>query len=238
MRVVIVEDDPESRELIAEYVDLHSQLTLIGAAGTGADAIKILKENSTDLVFLDIQLPDVSGVALARKLDASITKIFCTGKKDYALDAFEIGAVDYLIKPITQAKFNRAVDRVLKQQQQTVLPEARGEEPGLFLKGPGGVFTFVRFGHLIYLEARGKNSTAFTYPNSEIHTATMLKDIESRLPRPAFKRIHRQYVVNFSYVARIEHLTGGNYLLHLNDQENTALPMGRKYIENLRGLMR
>ena len=232
-KVLIVEDEPGARELLIDYIASEPRLQLAGIARRGGEGLEKIQNEKFDLVFLDINLPEMTGVELAAQLDKPPALIFTTAYEKHALEAFELGAIDYLLKPISKERFARSVARAL----QNLAEKPEGNEGslsklGLFVKGPE-TRHFLAYNQIVYISSSGKHSIVHT-GTDEVHTLHLIKELESRLPPEQFQRIHKQYIVNLNYISRIEYFIGGSYILHLKDRENSSLPVGRKYAENLK----
>ncbi len=225
--VFIAEDEQPARELLIEYLLGRSELKLEGMAQTGQEALEKLSQKDYDLLFLDINLPVFSGIEVLEKLDRYPYLIFTTAYDKYAIKAFEIGVIDYLLKPFSRERFNQAVDKAI-----LAIRENRGNlkglhEIGLAIKENENHY-IIPFDDVVYISSHSRHVVVHT-EEKDFESATLLKNIESRLPENKFIRIHKQYVVNVKYISHFQYLIGGQYEIYLKDGDETALPVGRKF---------
>lgn len=225
-----------ARELLVEYLLTRSELKLAGIAKNGADALAKLSRNSYDLVFMDIHLPQMSGVEILERLKKLPYIVFTTAYDTYALKAFEFHAVDYLLKPFSMERFNQSIEKFLNLKRGA---ERKAEPEG----GVGfsfkhqGRYTILPYQDIIYFTSHGKKTTIHTV-SQEYEIRIMLKDIARKLPHDVFIRIHKQHIVNMRYIAVVEYFIGGQYIAFLNDEEKSSLPVGKKYAPLLKEILR
>lgn len=229
----VVEDEPVTSELLCSFVKTRPELLLCGSARTGADAIAQISTQNIDLVLMDIHLPDMSGFHIMEQLEPEPYVIFATGSGDRALDAFEIGAIDYITKPVAKERFNRAIDKALPfiQKKAPVLPR----RSGLFVAEKENYF-LVKFADIIYVSSH-ENYSALHTTGRDYVTYCSLKKMEERLPVEDFLRIYKQYVVNLNKILRVQSDQNGNYVVFLDDADETELPVGRRYLPALKELL-
>jgi DNA-binding LytR/AlgR family response regulator len=222
--VLIVEDEVPARELLVDYLLTRQELKLCGLARTGDEAFEKLSARSYDLVLLDIRLPRMTGIEVLERLKKAPYVIFTTAHEDYALRAFECGAVDYLLKPFGVDRFNRSIEKFLAVHDAGALPAS---ENGFILRERGKL-RILPYDEIIYATSHGKSTVIHTVAGDR-EAAVMLKDVESRLPSAMFARIHKRYIINLRYVSWIEYYIGGQYLAFLNDEDESSLTVGRTY---------
>jgi len=230
--VLIVEDEIPARDFMVDLVLSRKELHLRGIAKNGEEALQRLQRESYDLVFLDIHLPVYSGIEILESLENIPQIIFTTAYNDYAINAFELNAVDYLVKPFPEKRFHGAVEKFLeiKGSSGTDL-QKKMQKKNFSFRNQGKQF-IVPHDKIIYLTANGKNTIIHTH-DEDYEITRLLKQIESNLPQDLFCRIHKKHIVNLKYLSNIEYLLGGQYMLYLNDPDDTNLPMGRIYAEKL-----
>ncbi|MCE9599889.1 MAG: LytTR family DNA-binding domain-containing protein [Spirochaetia bacterium] len=233
IRVFVVEDEPAANELLCSLVQRRPELILSGSATTGTEALERLRLEQVDLVFMDIHLPDISGFHILEQLDPEPYVIFTTGSGDRALDDFEIGAIDYITKPVSKERFNRAVDRALPVFQSKAPVLSR--RTGLFIAEKENYF-LVKFADIIYVSSH-ENYSALHTTGRDYVTYCSLKKMEERLPAEEFLRIYKQYVVNLNRILRVQSDQNGNYTVFLDDADETELPVGRTYLPRLREIL-
>ncbi len=199
IRCIIVEDDPMSRKNLEYLCEKVGQIDLLASFPNALDALRFLKEESVDLILLDIEMPDFSGLEFAEQLKGGPQIVFTTGNKHYALDAFEHQATDYLVKPIHLARLVQAIDRVEQRMDSNKDIESKGE---LFVKSNK---RFVRLEprEILYVETKGDYVLFKTQQGQYLVHAT-LKKIESQLDPRHFVKVHRSYLVNLSHIVDIE----------------------------------
>ncbi|MCO6359657.1 LytR/AlgR family response regulator transcription factor [Roseivirga pacifica] len=189
IRCIIVEDEPLARKLLEEYCGKLSSLELLGSFSNGLDALDFLKTAEADLVFLDIKMPDLSGLELAKLLKQACRFIFTTAFAEYALEGFELNAVDYLLKPFDFARFLRAVQKV----EQSTLASTK-EEDFLFVKD-GRVWRKLMLQSIYYIQG-AKDYVTFHFEEGKLMSLMTLKELESELSEKGFIRIHQSYIIN------------------------------------------
>ena len=240
-RVLIVEDIASSLDLLKMYVQSREELILAGIALDGKEALKKLISEEYDLLLIDIDLPYLNGIEvlneLNKKKEGNIYTIFTTAYDQYAIDAFTIGAVDYLLKPFTLERFNLAIDRFLLR--------IAGDSNTAFFKRRDSLYyktkrklRIIPFNDILYLSSCGKN-TLIHAKNDSFQATGLIKEFERKLPENIFLRIHKQYIANINYAKGFEYDHGSHsqYLLLLNDDEDTVLPVGKDYISILKNLL-
>lgn len=230
--VLIVEDELQSRNLLADYIASRPELLLRDIARNGKEALEKLRSHPYDLLFLDINLPLLSGLEVLEQLDSIPYIIFTTVSRSHALQAFEVGALDYLHKPISREKFNRTIDRVL--------PLIHNERSSHNVRPAGGLVVteqdnhfLIPYNDIIYISSHGKQSVIHT-AEREVVAARLLLDLEQRIPAARFMRIHKQYIVNLEYISHIQYMLGGRYQAFLKDSEATSLTVSRKQAPELK----
>lgn len=235
LRVLIVEDEKDNQELLKDFIETREELELIGISGTVSDALASLKTAECDLMFLDIFLPDRSGFSILEELKKPPYVIFTTAYREHAVRAFDVGALDYLVKPLMIDRFNLAVDRAIDffKRYNEQLPDI--EAMGLPVQERESYY-IIPFDKIVYLSAHNKY-TVIHLAEKEIRTLKYLQEIEKKIPSTKFVRIHRQYIINVQFLSRIQHDNSGRYLAELNDSDDTTLPVSRTYAESLKKLI-
>ena len=225
MRCIIVDDEPLAREGMALKIEKAGLLTLVGQFHNGLDANRFLTENVVDLVFLDIQMPDISGLDLLRTLKNPPMVIFTTAFPNYAVESFDLDAIDYLVKPIEFQRFMKAVNKAqeifdLRKNRRHEVAEVK--EDFIYLRADRQ-FVKVFFSDLRYMEGM-KNYVMFYTVREKIMTAISLNLIMEQLPAASFARINKSFIVNAAFVRRVM----PDFIL-LDDK--TELPFGKNYQE-------
>ncbi len=247
---VIADDEPLARERIRTLLAAFPQVTIVGEARDGKEALKIINELHPSLLFLDVQMPEMDGFAVLDQIDsdAAPAVIFVTAYDAFALRAFEVHAIDYLLKPFTQYRFGRAMQHTLRRLRDSngehleprlvsLLESIRSEKKAqerVAIRTDEGVY-FVRISEVDWLEASG-NYVKIHAGSQEHVLRDSLKNFEERLDPNRFLRVHRSAIVNLDSIQRLEPWFHGEYSVVLRD--GTKLTSSRTYSERLRTLIR
>ena len=229
--VLIAENEDMARELLVDYLFTRPELKLSGIARNGEDAFKKLSSQVYDLALMDIQLPRMTGIEVLEQLKKIPYVIFTAAYEQYAIRAFDLGAVDYLLKPFNVARFNQSIDKFLSLRNADVCP-AQSISVGFTVRERNKHYV-LPYQDIMYVSSHGKNSIIHTN-KEDIEAAVILKNVERRVPAGAFIRIHKQHIVNISYIAALEYYIGGQYIVYLKDDDDSPLPVGKKYATNLK----
>lgn len=244
MRALIVDDEPPARTLIREYLDEGARIELIGECGNGREAIETINDEVPDLVFLDVQMPGLGGFKVLERIDVLPHIIFSTAYDEYAIEAFDAGAVDYLLKPYSKARFRKAVDRALERVDQDD-NEYGDRLAALLQNAKGGTEEFpqqlyVRHGDKIipvdptdirWIEAAGDYSELHTA--EETYLSSMgIGDLEERLDSAQFMRVHRSHILSFPAIDHLYSDGSGGYEAVLDD--GTKVRVSRSYASAIR----
>ncbi|MBC7851340.1 MAG: response regulator transcription factor [Chitinophagaceae bacterium] len=224
IRCVIIDDEPLARQLIESHVRQVHSLQLIASCETAMDAFELLHKEQIDLLFLDIQMPGINGLNFLRSRKDPPSVIFTTAFSQYAVDAFELEAIDYLLKPVTFERFIKAVQKVgIAKEGSNNSPYGIDDSDAIFLKVEKRL---LRISHadIYYVEALGDYIKVITMQGTHISYSSLNKII-SLLPERQFLRIHKSYVINLRHIRFLE----GN-LVRILDKE---LPVGVTYKEIL-----
>lgn len=217
MRVLIADDEPIARQILREHVEAIPALQLAGEASTGAEALARILDLRPDLVLLDLQMPEMDGLAVVRSLRGQGTPliIFVTAYERHALEAFDVGAIDYLLKPVRRERLERAIAKAQRQLKSTAsasAPDAPRKIVGRrgtdrFLLDPAEIVAFQAEGELVHLI-----TTTQRYLSEH-----SLKVLEEKLERPRFRRIHRRTIINTEHIRRISPLSSKRWLLKMSN---------------------
>lgn len=223
---LIVDDEPIARDIIINYCSHLPQLRIAGCCGNVFEAKEILQYTPIHLLFLDVHLPVLDGIGFLKTLKNAPQVIFTTAYKDYAVDAFDLAACDYLVKPFSLERFIVAVDKVIDKLQAGKTAAADNPAHNLpndyfFIKADGKIYK-LHYNNIVVAEAKGN------YTRIIANTGTMLptmsfSSFEALLPAGLFIRVHRSFIINKS---RISHIEGNT--VYINDM---AIPIGVNYKE-------
>lgn len=247
LRTIVVDDEPLARQRVADLVRGRPELTLVAEAEDGRAALDLIAELRPDLVFLDIQMPELNGFEVISALedDAMPRFVFITAFDEYAVRAFEVDAMDYLLKPVTNERFDAAVSRVLSRTSPgdaspvralaDRAAEARSERPTRFVARRGNRHYFVRVADVDWIEAVGNYVRLQTGESSHLIRETM-RALEAKLDPAQFVRMHRSAIVAIDRIDGIQSRDAGEYVVTLRD--GTRLVSSRAYSDRIRALLR
>lgn len=214
IRCIFVDDEPIGLSVLLSHASKTPDLNVLGTFASGKEALVFLKNNAVDLMFLDIQMPDMSGLEVARMLSPLMHVVFTTAHPQYAVEGFNLAATDYLLKPIGLSRFLQTIDRVTAQ----ISSAANDAKPNdyIFVK-TGYDWARIDLDSLLYIEADG-NYLTFHTSDQRVLTRMKLAEILEKLPRKAFVRIHKSYVISMSKIDKIERhqITLADHVLSLS----------------------
>ena len=227
LRCIIVDDEPLAVKMLEAYVARTPQLQLVASFNDPVEALSAIRSQAPELVFLDIQMPDLDGMELSRMLPADTRVIFTTAFKQYAFESYEVSALDFLLKPIRYQKFLEAVQKAQEwfALKDAAAAQAPSEKTALFLK-VDGVLRKVELADILYVEGM-KDYVMFHLASSRepLVTHMTMKAVEDLLPARDFMRIHRSYIVALSHISSVSaggDLKVGPALLHVSDAYREA----------------
>lgn len=202
MRCIIVDDEPIARKGIQKIVDQISELELLGCFNSAEAASMFMMGNSVDLVFLDIQMPGINGIEFARNIPKNTLVIFTTAYSEYALDSYEVEAIDYLVKPIEVDRLKKAVDKAISYHSLLLSEENKSvgniEDEYIFVKSDRRYFK-VNLKEILFIEGL-KDYVIIQLAEQRIITRMNLKTMHELLPKSTFLRINRSYIVNTTHI--------------------------------------
>ena len=223
---LVIDDEPFARKVIMEFCSHMPNLLVVGACGNALEARNVLQQQPVDIIFLDINMPVLDGMAFLKTLERKPAIIFTTAYKEYAAEAFDINACDYLVKPFSLERFIVAVDKAVNalthKPKVAATPAPAGtEKEYTFLKADGKIYKLV-YSEVLFAEAKG-NYTRIVTTEGVMMPKMALSNFEEQLPVQSFIRVHRSFVIN---KARITHIEGNTVFLH-----KTEIPIGSNYKE-------
>lgn len=239
IRAVIVEDEPHARASLREYASEIEWLTLVGEAADGNEAVRLIDALAPELVFLDISLPEASGLEVLQRIAHTPDVVFTTAHDQHALAAFELGALDYLLKPFGRQRFLTAVERVRRRLQSSVaIPDRARSAFGTPLRR---LFARTRDA-IVPIDVRAIQHISASGDYVEVHTGreshllhTTLAELAARLDPEVFRQVHRSHVVNLDAVAKLVPYDARRLLIRLRD--GTEIVASRAASEELRDLI-
>ncbi|MGV3529716.1 MAG: LytR/AlgR family response regulator transcription factor [Flavisolibacter sp.] len=244
MKAIIIDDEPLARGLVKELLNDYPQVQVIEECNNGFEGVKAIQQHHPDVIFLDIQMPKITGFEMLELVEEPPAVIFTTAFDEYALQAFEKHAVDYLLKPFSKERFAKAMDRLLNtntRQQQQASTEALLNETGeaslqqeRIVVKTGGNIRIIPFSQVRYLEAADDYVKVHTADGSFLKNRRM-SYYEAHLPASRFVRVHRSYIVNVQEITRVEPYQKDNFLVLL--KSGGSIPVSRSGYTRLRTVL-
>ncbi len=226
---LIVDDEAPARSELRYLLAAHPEVEIVGEAASAAEALAFARETTLDVVFLDVEMPGLSGVdaaPLVRERREPPAVVFVTAHDRYAVDAFAVEAFDYLVKPVDPERLARVVERLRERTSENALPVEK-----IPVVSAGGT-ELLDFDQVHFVQADGDYSRVHTYDRTYLCTAS-LGEIEERLG-PRFARIHRSHLVNLGKVAGVRRAAPDRFRLQLADAAKTELDVARRQSRQLR----
>ena len=249
IRTVIADDEPLARERIVSMLSAHENYQIVAQCKDGAEAVAAIRRERLDLVFLDVRMPELDGFQVLDALGGGPTPavIFVTAFEDYALRAFEVSALDYLLKPFDRARFEKTLAKFEEQFQRGqpgVTEELRnflsslgartdGYVSRFPIKSSGDIY-FVRTDDIDWIDAEGNYTALHAGGRKHLIRETM-KSIEAKLDPRKFVRVHRSAIINIDRLRKLQPYFHGEYVVTL--QDGTTLTSSRGYSDRLRALL-
>lgn len=240
-KIIIIDDEAAGRQLIREYLEDFPDMIVIGEANNGVDAIRLIREFKPDLIFLDIQMPGLNGFDVLTRLDEMPLVIFSTAYDKYALKAFEVHALDYLLKPYTRDRFSIAVQKALNSLQNNLnsvqsltesLLTPESSYPEKILVQIGAKLVTVDLAEVIWIDAEGDYSKLITSKQRYLSNYG-LGALEKKLDPRRFIRVHRSAIINLAFVQEIQkQISSYDVIL----QNGDVVRVSRGYMENIKRL--
>jgi two-component system LytT family response regulator/two-component system response regulator LytT len=260
LRAVLVDDEQLARDELSYLLGQVGGIEVIGQAGNGVEALTTIERLHPDVVFLDVQMPGLTGFEVARQMldkQSASHIIFVTAFDQHAIEAFEVNAVDYLLKPVDPNRLEQAVDRARRR--------VSSERPPLAAAGPGGAgykddqlekivqlvaerqsrrerlavkvgerFLLVQAEEIIYASLADEGITVVTNQHARISNYRTLDELQTRLDPSVFWRVHRSHLVNINKIKEIVPWFSRNYILRMKDAKATEIPVSRMQTRRLR----
>ena len=246
IKVVLIDDEPLARSIVTEYLQAFPEITIVQECNDGFEGIKAIAQHKPDLIFLDIQMPKITGFEMLELIEQPPAVIFTTAFDEYAIKAFESRAIDYLLKPFSKDRFEKAVKKWLEQRNKTeqktntqalLTEEARQpEERNRIVVREGSNIRIVPVHEVQYIEAYDDYVKIFTQKEMFLKKKTM-SYYENSLDAAQFVRVHRSYIINLQQLTKIEPLEKETYLALLKSGVKVPLSKsGYSKIKTVLGL--
>jgi two-component system LytT family response regulator len=248
MKALIVDDEPIARRVLREELELLPEVEIVGEAADGREALQQIGKLAPDIVFLDLQMPVMSGFEVVRNLGGPRLPVIVivTAFDQHAIDAFEAGAIDYLLKPVSEARLRRAVERARTLQGRTgeiaqqagkiasVLPAAGTTKSRKVVGRSGEDYFLVDLDEVLAFQAEREVVWIITAKQRLLATQS-LRAIEQRLNDPEFQRVHRNAIVNINHVRRMSALSSQRWLVTLSN--SLQLVVSKRQAHNIRTIL-
>ena len=228
IRCLIVDDEPLALDILEDFIKKTPSLELVGKYENPIEAIQYLQINTVDLLFLDIKMPDISGIQLLKSLNKKPVVILTTAFKEYAIDGYELDVLDYLLKPIEFERFLRAVNKA--SEYFNSLENKNSTDKGFLFVKADYKLVKIKFEDILYIEAV-KDYVKIKTNKSYILTLMSMTGIEEKLPQDTFIRVHRSYIVslnNINTISRHRIVIGEKYI-------PISTPYREKFYEIIKG---
>jgi DNA-binding LytR/AlgR family response regulator len=229
LKCLIADDEPLAHTLLMNYISRLKTLSVVGNAYNAFEVMDFLGENDVDILFLDINMPDMTGLEMLKTLSNPPMVILTTAYSEHSLEAFDLGVMDYLLKPIKFDRFLKAVNRIIDLKKTNHYPSVFSSEiaekpekltPDFMFIKDGTTNYKINFDDLLYIQAYGNFAKIHLREQTLVVSMTM-KQLEKDLPEKLFTRVHKSYIVNIQKVSKIE----GNFVF----MDKTPLPIGAVY---------
>ena len=229
---LIVDDEAIAREIIASHLSKIESITIVKSCNNAVEAFKCISNNEIDLVFLDINMPEISGIAFAKSINKSIKVIFTTAYRDYAVEGFELQAVDYLLKPISFERLLKAVNCYFeaKGEVKPITEELQESYDFMFVRSDRKMIK-IDFDAIVYIESYS-DYIKIHLKSETIITRETISAIEAKLPKKQFLRIHRSFIVSISSISSFtnEYISIANKALSISrSYKNEVLKQLEQY---------
>lgn len=230
-KIIIIDDEPLARSIVKSYLSNFNDIEIVTECNNGFEGIKAIDEYQPDLIFLDIQMPKINGFEMLELIDARPSVIFTTAFDEYALKAFETSAIDYLLKPFTQERFDQALNkwRMAEVALSTAdaintIPHKQPDEKLRIVVKDGGTIHIIPTSTVLYIEAYDDYVKIYTAEKYYLKKKT-LTYYEQSLDGKDFLRIHRSYIINVNFLTRIDSYEKNSYQATLTNQ--AKIPISR-----------
>lgn len=241
IKVLLIDDEPLAREVLKEYLSVFAGIEIVAECNDGFEGYKMIAQHQPDLIFLDVQMPKINGFEMLELCDHPPAVIFTTAFDEYAIKAFEANAIDYLLKPISKDRFEKALNKWLQNRHLHQQVYTTGELEKVAVAAPSqnqrvvvkedGKIKIIPTTDVHYIEANGDQVKIVTRDGAYMKNKTM-SYFEQMLPESQFIRIHRSYLVNLNLVTRIDAYDKESHLAVLST--NIQLPVSKSGYQKLK----
>jgi len=224
-KVLIIDDEPLALDILENYIERIPELELVARCDNAIDANECIQNEDVDLVFLDIQMPQMTGIELIKSLRNPPKFVFTTAYTEYAVDGFELDALDYLVKPIAFERFMKAFNKYRESVE--LKPGMNNADEFFFVKADKKLIK-IHFNEILYIEGL-KDYVIIKKEKGRVIALQTMKSLESKLPSNTFMRVHRSYIVNIDKIKAIV----GNSIELIEGGQVKHIPIGKNYKDDL-----
>ncbi len=246
LRAIVVDDEELARKRLRKMLlSYEEHVEVVGEAENGQEAVETIENLRPDLIFLDVQMPGFDGFEVVRRLRFKPLIVFTTAYDEYALKAFEENSVDYLLKPIEQKRLDKAIEKLkrvysssepnIDENVKRLLSQLASSPLKRLQVKSGDKILLIDIDNVTYFEAKDKYTFLHTVEHEHIVEPT-LAELEEKLDKLTFVRIHRSAIVNINYVREMVKWFGGKYKVRLKDKQGSELVVSRGYVDRIRAL--
>ena len=231
MKCIIVDDEPLALDVLESYIKKNPEIELVARCNNALEASELLKNNKVDVMFIDIQMPEITGLDFVRSIAEAPLVVFCTAHPDFAVEGFELNAIDYLLKPVAYDRFCKTIDRIKEYMNLKTSKEVEQsdiENEYIFIKSNQKQIK-LGYEQILYIEAFADYIKLFTAEKRYITLQTM-KNMEQKLPKDKFIRVHRSFIVGIKYISSFNSTE-----LEIN---GVKIPVGKSYKDDFLALMK
>src|SRR5487761_527602 len=253
INTLIIDDERPAREELAYLLKAFPEISIVAQGKNGIDAVNLIKEHEPDLVFLDVQMPGLDGFGVIKKLAEKKLRvpqiIFATAFDEYAVQAFEVNAVDYVLKPFDKGRLAKAVQRAKKMVEAHASPVERLETligqlgtptappMKLLLKSQQRMF-LMDADEMVYASIQDGTITIFTKDSEGVSNYRTIEELQASLDSDFFWRAHRSYLININHIKEVVPWFKSSYMLKMNDKRASEVPVSRAQTRRLRELLK
>jgi two-component system, LytTR family, response regulator len=233
LRTIIVDDERLARKDLRSLLEENQDIEIVGEADNVENAIKVINEKDPDLIFLDIQMPGQSGFDLLEEIDVKAKIIFVTAFDEYALKAFEVDAVDYLLKPVNPERLRNAIERVEKEGQMPPSIKRKMLYDDMMFLYINNHMKFLKVKSILCIQSAGDYSEVITSSGQKGLVQKSMAEWEERLPENYFIRIHRSTIINMEHVTKVEEWFNNSFHVYLTNID-TPFVISRRYASKIK----
>lgn len=240
-KVIIIDDEPLARSIVKSFLEKHAEIEVVAECNNGFEGVKAIEAHSPDLIFLDIQMPKINGFEMLELIDSNPSVIFTTAFDEYALKAFDTSAIDYLLKPFTEERFNQAFEKWKSSDKNHSKTEAinkivnkQPDEKSRVVVKDGSTIQIIPTSDILFFEAYDDYVKIHTKEKYYLKKKT-LSYYEQTLNSKDFLRIHRSYILNVNYLTKIDSFEKNSYRATLTNQ--VKIPISRNSYAQLKEVL-